>query len=72
MQRLVDADSAAGLRELMGYVQGIATFQPGSVALPAGVHPIFKLHLVFGFTIFVLFPFTRLVPTSVAASRRSR
>jgi len=59
VQRLADADSAAGLRE--GYVQGIATFHPGSAALLAGVHPIFKVHPALGFTIFLLFPFTRLV-----------
>jgi nitrate reductase gamma subunit len=35
--------------------------QPGVYALVADVHPIFKAHLFLGMTIFLLFPFTRLV-----------
>ncbi len=43
------------------------THQPGAwpkpnvSALVADVNPIFKLHLVLGMTIFLVFPFTRLV-----------
>jgi nitrate reductase gamma subunit len=35
--------------------------QPGVSSLVADVHPIFKLHLFLGMTIFLVFPFTRLV-----------
>jgi len=47
--------------KLMNWAQGILTLQPGVSALVADVHPIFKLHLVLGMTIFLVFPFTRLV-----------
>jgi nitrate reductase gamma subunit len=45
----------------MTWAQGILTLQPGVSALIADVSPIFKLHLFFGMTIFLVFPFTRLV-----------
>jgi nitrate reductase gamma subunit len=45
----------------MTWAQGILTLQPGVSALIADVSPIFKLHLFLGMTIFLLFPFTRLV-----------
>jgi nitrate reductase gamma subunit len=45
----------------MTWAQGILTLQPGSSVLIADVHPLFKLHLALGMTIFLLFPFTRLV-----------
>ncbi|MDH3195023.1 MAG: respiratory nitrate reductase subunit gamma, partial [Hyphomicrobiales bacterium] len=35
--------------------------QPGASALIGDAHIIFKLHLFFGLTIFLVFPFTRLV-----------
>ena len=47
--------------KFMTWAQGILTLQPGVSALIADVPPIFKLHLVLGMTIFLLFPFTRLV-----------
>jgi len=47
--------------KFMTWAQGILTLQPGASALIADVHPIFKLHLFLGMTIFLLFPFTRLV-----------
>ena len=47
--------------KFMTWAQGILTLQPGVSALIADVHPIFKLHLVLGMTIFLVFPFTRLV-----------
>ena len=34
---------------------------PGASAYIADVHPIFKAHLLLGMTIFLVFPFTRLV-----------
>jgi nitrate reductase gamma subunit len=47
--------------KLMDYVQGIATFRGGAADAMAHVHWIFRLHIALGFTIILLFPFTRLV-----------
>lgn len=47
--------------KFMVWAQGILTLQPGVSAVIAGVSPIFKLHLFLGMTIFLVFPFTRLV-----------
>jgi nitrate reductase gamma subunit len=47
--------------KFMTWAQGILTLQPGVAALIADVNPIFKLHLFLGMTIFLVFPFTRLV-----------
>jgi nitrate reductase gamma subunit len=47
--------------KFMNWVQGIVTLQPGVATLVADVHPLFKLHLFLGMTIFLVFPFTRLV-----------
>ena len=46
--------------QFMNYVQGIVVLQP-QPALIAGVPLVFKLHMFLGFTIFLIFPFTRLV-----------
>ena len=45
----------------MTWAQGILTLQPGVASLIADANPIFKLHLFLGMTIFLVFPFTRLV-----------
>ena len=45
---------------LAEWVQSIIAFQPQS-ALLEGVSLIYKIHLFFGLTVFLLFPFTRLV-----------
>ena len=45
---------------LAAYLQGIATFQPNA-ALAAGVDWHFQMHMLLGMTIFLLFPFSRLV-----------
>ncbi|MFY9894057.1 MAG: respiratory nitrate reductase subunit gamma [Xanthobacteraceae bacterium] len=45
----------------MTWAQGILTLRPGTSALIADANPIFKLHLFLGMTIFLVFPFTRLV-----------
>jgi nitrate reductase gamma subunit len=45
----------------MTWAQGILTLQPGVSALVADTNPLFKLHLFLGMTIFLVFPFTRLV-----------
>lgn len=47
--------------KFMSWAQGILMLQPGVSAEVAAVHPIFKAHLVLGMTIFLVFPFTRLV-----------
>ena len=47
--------------KFMGWAQGILTLQPGIAANILDVHPIFKAHLLLGMTIFLVFPFTRLV-----------
>jgi nitrate reductase gamma subunit len=49
------------MTKFMSWAQGILTLQPGVSGLVADVHPIFKLHLFLGMTIFLVFPFTRLV-----------
>ena len=46
---------------LMGWAQHIVTLRPGAADLAAGVSIIFKIHIVLGMTIFLIFPFTRLV-----------
>jgi nitrate reductase gamma subunit len=47
--------------KFMSWAQGIFTLRPDAAAFVADVHPVFKAHLLLGLTIFVLFPFTRLV-----------
>lgn len=47
--------------KFMTWAQGILTLQPGVSALIADTSAIFKLHLFLGMTIFLVFPFTRLV-----------
>ena len=51
----------AEMVKFMAWAQGIVTFQPGAADHIADVAPIFKLHLFLGLTIFLVFPFTRLV-----------
>lgn len=46
--------------QFMNYVQGIVTLRP-QPELIAAVPLVFKLHMFLGFTIFLVFPFTRLV-----------
>jgi len=47
--------------KFMMWAQGIFTLQSGAWELVADVHWIFKLHILLGLSIFILFPFTRLV-----------
>jgi len=49
------------MTKFMSWAQGIFTFQPGVAEHVADVHWIFKAHLALGLTIFLVFPFTRLV-----------
>jgi nitrate reductase gamma subunit len=47
--------------KFMSWAQGILTLQQGAADFVADANPIFKLHLMLGMTIFLVFPFTRLV-----------
>lgn len=47
--------------KFMTWAQGILTLQPSAASYVSDVHPIFKAHLLLGMTIFLVFPFTRLV-----------
>lgn len=47
--------------KFMNWAQGILTLQPSAAAYVAEVNIIFKAHLLLGMTIFLVFPFTRLV-----------
>lgn len=47
--------------KLMTWAQHIVTFRPGAADYVTDVSLIFKCHLVLGMTIFLVFPFTRLV-----------
>jgi len=47
--------------KFMSWAQGILTLQPSAAAYVADVSPIFKAHLLLGMTLFLVFPFTRLV-----------
>jgi nitrate reductase gamma subunit len=47
--------------KFMAWAQHIVTFQGDAANFVAGASPVFKLHLVLGMTIFVVFPFSRLV-----------
>jgi nitrate reductase gamma subunit len=47
--------------KLMTWAQHIVTFQGDAASFVADASPVFKLHLALGMTIFVVFPFSRLV-----------
>ena len=47
--------------KFMAWAQGIFTFEAGAAAYISDAHWLFKLHLFLGLTIFLVFPFTRLV-----------
>lgn len=47
--------------KFMGWAQSILTLRPEASDFVADVNPIFKIHLMLGMTIFLVFPFTRLV-----------
>jgi len=46
---------------LAEWAQRIVTFRPGTAELMADIGWVFKAHMVLGMTIFLIFPFTRLV-----------
>ena len=45
---------------LAEWAQHIVTFRPGAAELLAGVSWVFRVHIVLGMSIFLIFPFTRL------------
>ena len=47
--------------KFMAWAQGVLTLQSGVAAVVADVSPVFKLHLFLGMSVFLVFPFTRLV-----------
>lgn len=49
------------MTKFMAWAQGIFTFQAGAAEHIADAALVFKLHIVLGLTIFLVFPFTRLV-----------
>jgi nitrate reductase gamma subunit len=46
---------------LTSYVKGIVTLDGSASSLMAGVPLVYKLHVLLGFTIFLISPFTRMV-----------
>src|SRR5690606_6110551 len=51
----------AEMLKFMSWAQAIVTFQPGAAAYITDVAWVFKAHIVLGLTLFVVFPFSRLV-----------
>src|SRR5690625_8036938 len=51
----------AMFEQLSAYVQSIVYFKGNSAALLQGVPAVYKSHIVLGFTIFLVSPFTRMV-----------
>lgn len=49
------------MTKFMSWAQGIFTFDSAAASYVADVSMVFKLHLVLGLTIILVFPFTRLV-----------
>ncbi|MBK4713906.1 MULTISPECIES: respiratory nitrate reductase subunit gamma [Tenebrionibacter/Tenebrionicola group] len=47
--------------KLVNWAQSVVTFHGGASAYLDGVAVVFRVHLVLGMTLFLLFPFTRLV-----------
>lgn len=50
-----------GMMKLVGWAQSVVTFQGNASTWLDGVEWIYRVHLVLGMTIFLVFPFTRLV-----------
>lgn len=46
---------------LADWAQGIFSFKGNAASYLVGVNPVYKIHIFLGLTIFLLFPFTRLV-----------
>ena len=60
---LISLDHLDGeeMLNFMAWAQGIFAFRPDAADYVLNAHPIFKAHLFLGLTIFLLFPFTRLI-----------
>jgi nitrate reductase gamma subunit len=46
---------------LTTYVKGVVTFDSGVASIMVGVPLVYKLHILLGFTIFLISPFTRMI-----------
>lgn len=57
------------MTKFMSWAQGIFIFDAAAADHIRDVHPIFKAHLFLGLTIFLVFPFTRLVHMLSAPAR---
>ncbi len=56
------ADMSGGLfQTLVAYVQGIVMLRPAVAELMPAVPLVYKLHILLGFTIFLISPFTRMI-----------
>jgi nitrate reductase gamma subunit len=51
----------AMFEQLTDYVKGVVTFRPNVASLLVGVPLTYRLHILLGFTIFLVSPFTRMV-----------
>lgn len=51
----------AMLEVMTSYVKGIVTFQGGAADLLLGTPMIYRLHILLGFTLFLVSPFTRMI-----------
>ncbi len=49
------------MTKFMAWAQGILTLQPEAAGYVLDANPLFKIHMLLGMTIFLVFPFTRLV-----------
>jgi nitrate reductase gamma subunit len=54
-------ESGGHLHALGAWAQSVVTFQAGASAYIADIPWVFKFHMVTGMTVFLIFPFTRLV-----------
>jgi len=57
---LAHSDGATML-QLMAWAQGVVTFDPAAASRLDGVSLLFRAHMFMGMTLFVIFPFSRLV-----------
>lgn len=58
---IAHAEGGATMLRLSEWAQKIVTWQPGAAELIQGLSLPYQIHLVLGMTIFLIFPFTRLV-----------
>jgi len=58
---IAHAEGGATMLRLSEWAQKIVTWQPGAAELIQGLNWPYQAHLVLGMTIFLIFPFTRLV-----------